>query len=144
MVRIEKLHEQNVKDCLHLKVTEDQDSFVSSFTESLAKAFIYYNQVTPFVIYNGTRVVGFILIRFNPDQNNYFIWQFLIDQHDQGKGYGEKALLQTIDWIRMDPRNQEIVTTYKIGNEKAVNLFNKFGFEQFEKIEDEVNVKLSL
>ena len=145
IVRLEKITEDNYRECLGLKVGEEQTSFVSSNMKSLASAYVYYNRVTPFAIYNDELMVGFMLLRFNEKYNNYFIWQLMIDERYQSKGYGKQALKLAIEWMKKDERCCEIVTTYIEGNEKAKKLYTQLGFQRMNEIEDgEIDMVLSL
>jgi len=145
MVRLEKITEDNYRECLDLKVVEDQTSFVSSNMKSLAKAYVYYNRVTSFAIYDDELMVGFMLLRFNEEYNNYFIWQLMIDERHQSKGYGKQAMLLAIEWMKKDERCHEIVTTYIEGNDQAKKLYIQLGFQRMNEIEDgEIDVVLHI
>jgi diamine N-acetyltransferase len=136
MVRLEKITEDNYRECLDLKVAEHQTSFVSSNMKSLAKAYVYYNRVASFAIYDDELMVGFMLLRFNEEYNNYFIWQLMIDERHQSKGYGKQAMLLAIEWMKKDERCHEIVTTYIEGNDQAKKLYTQLGFQRMNEIED--------
>jgi diamine N-acetyltransferase len=136
MVRLEKITEGNYEECLGLKVAENQTSFVSSNMKSLATAYVYYNRVTPFAIYDDELMVGFMLLRFNEEYNNYFIWQLMIDERHQSKGYGKQAMVLAIEWMKKDERCHEIVTTYIEGNDQAKKLYTQLGFQQMNEIEE--------
>ncbi len=110
MVRLEKITEDNYRACFALKVAENQTNFVSSNILSLAKAYVFYDIVLPFAIYN--------------------------DKKYQSKGYGKQAMKLAIEWMKKDDRCQEIVTTYKIGNEHAKKLYTQLGFHQMGEVED--------
>ncbi|MCM0648898.1 GNAT family N-acetyltransferase [Clostridium swellfunianum] len=135
MVSLEKITPNNYRECLNLKVTEEQKHFVSPNVLSLAKAYVY-DDVVPFAIYNESLMVGFIMIRFNKEQNNSFIWQFMIDEKYQSKGYGSKALGLAIEWMKKNSRCHEIVTTYIDANDKAKKLYEKYGFQQMGELTD--------
>lgn len=130
MVTLEKITEDNYRDCLDLKVAENQTSFVASNILSLAKAYVFYEIVSPLAIYNDDIMVGFMLLRFNKEYSNYFIWQLMIDERYQSKGYGKQAMNLAIEWMKKDNRCHEIVTTYKVGNEHAKKLYTQLGFQQ--------------
>lgn len=145
MVSLEKITENNYRDCFNLKVTEHQTKFVSTPITSLAKAYVFYDIITPFSIYNDDVMVGFMLLRFNVEYDNYFIWQLLIDEKYQHKGYGKEALKLAIEWMKKDVRCKNITTTYIIGNEHAKNLYTQLGFERMNDIEDgEIDLILHL
>ena len=136
MVKLKKITDDNYRECLKLKVSEAQSKLVSSTTLSLAKAYVFHDIVTPFAIYKDDLMVGFIMMRFNEEYNNYFIWQFMIDERYQCKGYGKQALKLAIEWMKKDKRCHEIVTTYIEGNENVKKLYTQFGFEQMGEAHD--------
>lgn len=143
MILLEKITKENYRACLNLKVSEDQKYFVSSTTDSLAKAYVFYDIVTPFAIYNDDEMVGFMMLRLNEEFNNYFIWQFMIDEKHQGKGYGTQAMNTAIEWMKKDQRCHEIVLTYMEGNEQAKKLYTGLGFEQMsETLDGEIDMVL--
>ncbi|XMB85253.1 GNAT family N-acetyltransferase [Mycoplasmatota bacterium WC44] len=137
MIRLVKVNESNYKDCLKLKVFDNQTKFVSNVAVSLANAYVYYEIVKPYAIYDNDQMIGFILLRYNEEYRNYFIWQFLIDEKHQSKGYGTQALNVAIDLMKSDSRCSEIVTTYKLGNERIKKIYEKLGFIQLGEIQDD-------
>jgi diamine N-acetyltransferase len=145
MVSLEKIKPDNYRECLNLNVAEEQRCFVSPNVLSLAKAYVFYDNVTPFAIYDGSLMVGFIMLRFNKEYDNYFIWQFMIDEKYQSKGYGDQALVLAIEWMKKDSRCREIVTTYIVGNNKVKKLYEKHGFQQMGELADgEVDMVLHI
>lgn len=137
MVRLGTITPNNYRECLDLKVSEEQNSFVSANDLSLAKAYVFYDIVKPFAIYDDNIMIGFIMLRFNKEYNNYFIWQFMIDETYQSKGYGKQTLDLVIDWVKTNSSCNDIVTTYIAGNYKAKRLYEKLGFVEFGKSEDD-------
>lgn len=142
MIRLEKITEDNYRECLNLKVSEGQADFVSTNTLSLAKAYVFYDRVTPFAIYNDDTMVGFIMLR--REQKGYFIWQFMIDERYQSRGYGKLAMNQAMEWMKKDRNCHEIYLTYKEGNDRAEKLYASFGFQQWSRDEEynEINMVL--
>ncbi|MTI49922.1 GNAT family N-acetyltransferase [Sporosalibacterium faouarense] len=137
MISLKKITEDNYKECLELSVAENQKSFVSSIENSLAKAYVFSNIVTPFAIYSDETMVGFILLRFNEEYSNYFIWQFMIDEKYQGRGFGKQSMIVAIEWMKQDKRCDSIVIAYIKGNDRAEKLYTKLGFQQMNEVEDQ-------
>lgn len=144
MIRLEKVTEDNYRDCLELKVAENQNQFVSSNMLSLSKAYVYYHIVTPYVIYNDDMMIGFMMLR--KEDNGYFIWQFMIDERYQSKGYGKQAMKQAIEWMKQDEKCHEVFLTYKEGNEYARKLYIQLGFQPVSKVDEynEINMVMHL
>lgn len=144
MISLEKITADNYRTCIELKVREDQKSFVTSNMYSLAKAYVFYDIATTFAIYNDDEMVGFMLLKFNEENRYYFVWQLMIDERYQGKGYGKQAMKLAIEWMKSDERCSKILTTYIVGNDSARNLYTKLGFKQMgEDAEDEIDMVLN-
>ena len=105
MLRLEKIHGQNVWDILKLKVAENQRHFVSSNDRSIIEAYTTIagnGYVFPFGIYENDTPIGFIMIGFGTDDywddapfvaaGNYNLWRLMIDEKYQNKGYGREAV----------------------------------------------------
>ncbi|MGL4337215.1 MAG: GNAT family N-acetyltransferase [Turicibacter sp.] len=144
MIHLEPINASNYKECCRLKVSETQKDFVGENAESLAKAYVFYDTVTPLAIYWEKQMIGFILIRFNPSNQNYFLWEFMIDSAHQSKGYGRLALNSLIQYIKYKEDSRSIVTTYKMENEWAKKLYESAGFEFLDICEEENEVNLIL
>ena len=144
MVTLQNISEDNYRECLNIKVSENQKKFISEVSICLSKAYVFYDTVKPFAICNNDIVVGFIMVRFNEKINNYFIWQFMIDEKYQGKGYGRKALELIIKWIKENKDGKEITTTYIEGNSVVRDLYKSFGFKEFNNEDGEVDMILHI
>ena len=97
MIKLEEITADNVEDVLKLKVSKNQENFVSTPAYSLAQAYVYRNNAYPFAIYADDTLVGFIMFGFYESRNQYTLWKFLIDEKYQNKGYGKMALLLDIE-----------------------------------------------
>lgn len=69
-----------------------QETYVSHPIRSLAQAYVYYSQCTPFGIYAGDKMVGYVMVIYDYDEETYNIWHMMIDSAFQGKGYGQGHL----------------------------------------------------
>jgi len=160
MLRLEKIHGQNVWDILRLKVAESQRHFVSSNDRSIIEA---YTTITgngyafPFGIYDDDIPVGFLMIGFSTDDywddappvaaDNYNLWRLMIDEKYQNRGYGRAAVKLALDFINTLPcgKAEYCWLSYKPENEVARRLYQSFGFEETgEKDCDELIAVLKL
>ena len=144
MVNIKVVDESNYKACFNIKVKDEQEKFITNPIECLAKAYVYREFVYPFAIYNDDLVIGFVMIRFNKEFNNYFIWQFMIDEKYQGKGYGKQSMNRVLEWIKCDGKSNEVVITYIEGDDIAKNLYTSLGFKEFQNFDGEVDKILTV
>ena len=90
MVTIKEITTDNIDDVLALKVRDDQKSFVITNAESLAKAYVYSKTAYPFAVYEEETLVGFIMMGYYEVKGYYTLWEFMIDQKYQNKGYGKR------------------------------------------------------
>ena len=101
------INEENREAVLALSVREDQP-FVASNKASLRQ----YEEAEaeapgvarPFAIYADGRLVGFCMFVFDPEEEDeddrYWLWRFMIDKNEQGKGYGQAALQEIIKYFK--------------------------------------------
>ena len=58
-IELRRIDESNFIDCFNLKLKKEQERFVSHPIRSLAQAYVYYKQCTPFgVVADGEMVIG--------------------------------------------------------------------------------------
>ena len=143
MLRLEKIHGQNVWDILKLKVAENQRHFVSSNDRSIIEAYTAIagnGYAFPFGIYENDTPVGFLMIGFGTDDywddappvaaDNYNLWRLMIDEKYQNKGYGREAVRLALEFIKTLPcGNAEYCwLSYEPDNDVARHLYHSFGF----------------
>jgi len=141
---LKKVDESNFIECFNLKLGDGQDKFVSHPIRSLAQAYVYYNQCTPFVIYKSTIIVGYVMVIYDYDEETYNIWHLMIDEKYQGKGYGTKAVKLCIDYIKSRPfgKSNDIILTCSIENSHGMHIYEKLGFIDTNQRDDEFIMKL--
>ena len=66
-VTLRKIDESNFLDAFHLTLAPGQEAFVSHPIRSLAQAYVYYRQCTPFGIYHGDTMVGYVMVIYDYD-----------------------------------------------------------------------------
>ena len=143
MLRLEKVHGQNVWDILRLKVAENQRHFVSNNDRSIIEAYTTIagnGYAFPFGIYDDDTPVGFLMIGFGTDDywdnappvatDNYNLWRLMIDEKYQNKGYGRESVKLALDFINTLPcgKAEYCWLSYEPENEVARRLYHSFGF----------------
>ena len=128
MVQLREITKDNLEDILDLQISEEQGKFVSSTAHSLAQAYVYKGKAFPFAIYASEVLVGFIMMGYYEERNQYTLWKFLIDKAHQNKGYGRAALVQGIAYLRDKFGVKEVYTGVLLGNEVAKRLYASVGF----------------
>ncbi|QWU45355.1 MULTISPECIES: GNAT family N-acetyltransferase [Bacillus] len=134
-VQLKVVTRENWEDALKLQVKEDQRKFVPTVAVSLAKVYIKPDgenvEYIPFAIYDGDTMVGFIMhavVRETSDM--YWINGFIIDQKQQGNGYGKAALQESIYLIKNKFKAcKEIRLTVHKDNISAKKLYERYDFQ---------------
>ena len=143
MINLKKITEENLIQAFNLKLAKDQEKFVSHPIRSLAQVYVYREQCQPFGIYDDDEMVGYVMVIYDYDIPEYDIWHMMIDEAKQGKGYGRKALMQVLDYIRTKPfgDSDRIALTCSKKNTVALNLYRQIGFIE-SGIEDDGEIEL--
>ena len=146
-IALRRIDESNFLDAFRLEPVEGQESFVSHPIRSLAQAYVYYHQCTPFGIYAGEVMVGYVMVIYDFDTGEYNLWHLMIDKKHQGQGYGKQAVLACLDYIRQEPfgSGNTVVLTCHEHNTAAIALYKSLGFlETGFRDEEEIEMKLTL
>ncbi len=146
-ITLKRIDESNFIECFNLELGKGQEDYVSHPIRSLAQAYVYYAQCIPFGIYNAEKMVGYVMLIYDYDEEAYNIWHMMIDESEQGKGYGENAMRRLLELIREKPfgKSDIVLLTCKPRNLQAYNLYKKLGFEETGRSdEDEVELKILL
>ena len=129
-IQLKQIDENNFIDAFNLQLGDGQDAFVSHPIRSLAQAYVYRTQCTPLGIYAGDRMVGYVMVIYDYDEEVYNIWHMMIDRAEQGRGYGKAAFAAVLDYIRTKPfgKSGRILLTCNRENPAALGLYKFFGF----------------
>lgn len=149
MIHLEKIDPKNVWDVIDLKLKREQKNFVCSNSISIIQAYTAREtkcSAFPFAVYNGKKVVGFLMVCYNEGAfyefykkvppsalvNNYSICRIMIDKRYQGRGYGKETIKLALDFIRTWPcgKAEYCEISYEPENEVAKKLYQSFGFEE--------------
>ena len=90
-------------------------------------------------------MVGYVMVIYDYDIQEYDIWHMMIDISKQGKGYGKAALELVMDYIKTKPfgSSDRVALTCSKDNSAALELYRKMGFEET-GVEDEDEIELSM
>ena len=114
---------------------------------SLAQAYVYRNQCSPFGIYDEGKMVGYVMVIYDYDVPEYDIWHMMIDASMQGQGLGSRALDLVLDYIRTKPfgGSSRVALTCNKLNPVARKLYESKGFAATGvENEDEIELALTL
>ena len=136
-ITLQPITRDNWRQCVRLSVSEAQKDFVASNVQSLAQA-AYETNLTPLAAYDGEMMVGFTMYTHEPnDDGHFWIMRVLIDQAQQGKGYGRALMVQVIARMRTLPACTEIYLDYHKQNPHAKQLYASLGFVEVPEMEQE-------
>ncbi|MBQ3850230.1 MAG: GNAT family N-acetyltransferase [Clostridia bacterium] len=133
-ITLRPITDENREAVIALSVREDQP-FVATNEYSLREAAEteakYPGVARPFAIYADEKLVGFCMFAVDPDEEDeddrYYLWRFMIDQNEQGKGYGQAALAEIIRYFRNLGAERLLLST-KLENERGLHVYHKAGF----------------
>ncbi|MBO6065641.1 MAG: GNAT family N-acetyltransferase [Lachnospiraceae bacterium] len=98
------LSEENLGQCLSLKVSKEQAQYISSVEDSLRAAEKEGSIARPFAICADGKTIGFTVLvldeAYEDPNDRYWLWKFMIDESFQGKGYGTAALQEVIRYLK--------------------------------------------
>ena len=124
----------NYFQVLELKISPEQEAakFVAPVVRSLADAWYYRDEgiTYPKAIYAKDDLVGFIMYDLDPEEQQVFIWRFLIDQRYQGKGYGRQTIEAVLAMAKEQAQITKVVADYVDGNEPMKKILLDLGFEE--------------
>ena len=144
-ITLRPIDESNFIDAFNLQLADGQEKFVSHPVRSLAQAYVYRDQCTPFGIYADSTMAGYVMVIYDYDIPEYDIWHMMIDEAEQGKGYGSAAMALVLDYIKAKPfgSSDRVALTCNKENENASALYQKLGFAPT-GVEDEDEIEMAL
>ena len=133
-IELRPVDDTNREAVLALSVREDQP-FVAPNDVSLRQAAEtnekYPGVARPFGIYADEKLVGFCMFVFAPqaedEDDRYWLWRFMIDQSEQGKGYGQAALAEIVRYFKKNGADRLFLST-EPENERGLHIYHKAGF----------------
>ena len=136
LVELRHIDEFDREAVLKLSVREDQP-FVAPNDVSLRQAdeanAEHPGYARPFAIYTGDKLVGFCMFSFDPEEEDpserYWLWRFMIDQNEQGKGYGQAALREIIKYFKDNGADRLYLST-EPENACGLHIYHKAGFRE--------------
>jgi diamine N-acetyltransferase len=125
-------------------LTEPKKDHVAPNDFSLAQA--HFNPHAWFrAIYAGKAPVGFVMMVDNDQEQEYFVWRFMIAGPYHGRGYGRQAIERLVEYVRTRPGARELLVSCTQGDGSPEGFYVKCGFEPTgDKMGNEVVLRLTL
>ena len=128
-----------------LGVSETQKLYVANATTILARAYAYRNaRSEAFFVYDDETPVGMGLYHDEDSLNAYIFSELFIDEHFQRKGYGKAATQLVLERMKNDGKYSKVILCYVKGNDAAKALYERFGFLETDRDEDEIIMEAML
>ena len=128
-VSLREITEGTVRTICDLKVDDSQQKFVAPNAVSIAQA--YFSDKAWFrAIYADESPVGFIMLEKDTEKPEYFLWRMMVDDKYQRMGFGYKAMILLIDYVKTLPDATELFTSCVPGDGSPEGFYRKLGFER--------------
>lgn len=118
---------KNWQACTKLELKPNQKDFIPSNLYSIAEAQFYPNANSK-AIYADKELVGYVLYGQDLETKAWRLFRLMIDQSQQGKGYGRKAVQLVIQSLPKSAKNLSL--SYNPANQAAAKLYKSLGFEE--------------
>jgi diamine N-acetyltransferase len=127
IVSLREVTAETVRTICRLEVSEEQKHFVAPNAISIAQA--YFEPKAWFrAIYADEIPVGFLMLYDNPDEAEYFLWRYMVDERYQKLGYGKRAMDLLLDYVRSRPGAKELTLSCHPGEEGPEPFYRHYGF----------------
>ena len=134
-IELRELTRDNLRAVLNLSVSPQQQKFVATNAHSIAEA--HFDPAAWFrAIYAGEVPVGFVMLSMVPADGMYYVWRFMIDQAQQRKGYGRRAMELVIEHVRRQPNATRLLLSFVPGDGGPEAFYTRLGFHRTGEEED--------
>lgn len=127
-VTLREVTRETLYDIFRLKVSPEQEGFVSPNEISISEAHFSPDVAWFRAIYSGDTPAGFVMLRDEPAKAYYYLWRFMIDARYQGTGVGRRALELVLDHVRTRPGATALMTSVVKGEGGPGPFYEKLGF----------------
>lgn len=145
-VSLREITADSVRDICRLTdtLTPPKKYMVAPNAVSLAQA-LFEEHAWYRAIYAGDTPVGFVMLYENPDEEEYFLWRYMIAEPHHGQGFGRRGLELVVDHVRGLPGARVLETSCGQGPGSPEDFYQKVGFARNGKmLGQEVGLSLAL
>lgn len=144
IVSFREVTAETVRLICRLDVSEAQKHFVAPNAVSIAQA--YFEPKAWFrAIYADETPVGFMMLYDDPDETNYFLWRYMVDEHYQKMGFGKRAMDLLMEYVRSRPGAHELRLSCHPGEDGPEPFYRRYGFALTGKmLENEAEMRIDL
>lgn len=134
-ITLREITADTVRAICALEVAPEQRGYVAPNAVSIAQAH-FEPRAWLRAIYAGEEPVGFAMLWENTDDQEYYLWRFMIAAEQQGKGYGRRALDLVVEQVRGLPGATELRTSYVPGEAGPRDFYLRYGFEETGEVDE--------
>jgi GNAT superfamily N-acetyltransferase len=127
--KLERYNQSNGWYAMQLSVAADQKHFVLDAKASLAYALMKPKVRKAYVLIEGMRAVGLMVLTMNAKEYFYNVDVLLVDQKYQNRGYGKIMLKQGLDILKKKGA-KKIEIGVNRRNVAAIKLYRSLGFKE--------------
>ena len=132
-ISVREITKDTVISIVKLEVSEEQNAFVAPNAISFSQALFQQDEAWFRGIYAGDEPVGFAMFSLEEGEPQAYLWRYMIDHRQQGKGYGRRALELLIEEMRSRGHSGVLLSFVdKPGSPEP--FYAKLGFERTGKI----------
>jgi GNAT superfamily N-acetyltransferase len=132
VVSLQPVSEANRAAVLALRVTPEQERFVSDVAGSMTEAADEPDgRAIQWALCAGETPVGFVMVSDDvggPDYFPQYLWKLLIDHRHQRQGYGTAALDLVADFFRGSGAARVMRTSAGQGDGSPIPFYERYGF----------------
>jgi diamine N-acetyltransferase len=143
-VHLRRVDPDNVRAACNLELEPEQARFVAPVSVSLAEAYAQPHIAWPRLVYDGDRLVGFVMAYLDEEAEDFFLWRLNIARGHQRKGYGRFA----VEEVAREAHRRgatELRSSYVPGADGPAGFYDRLGFEHTGEIDEgELVVRLPL
>ncbi len=121
--------EQNYWDAMSLAVAESQQSFVLDAKTSLCYALARRRVRRPYVLLEGRRAVGLLVLAIDKERSYYNVDVLLVDRRYQNRGFGRIMLAKCLEILKSNGAKRIEIGVSRF-NGAAQRLYSSMGFER--------------
>jgi diamine N-acetyltransferase len=70
------------------------------------------------------------MLYIDHDAPKYYLWRLMVDEQHQKKGFALLAMHQVIDFVRSQPKAEELLVSYVPGEGSPKGFYDKLGFTE--------------
>ena len=149
-ITLREITDENAQSVLAVRITPEQERFVTTVADSLAEAAAHPEGNPWFrAVYADERPVGFVMLSWDveprlPDiRGPWFLWKLIIDHRQQGRGHGREVVRQVVELVRGEGAT-ELLTSHVPGEGGPAGFYARLGFVPNGELDPDGEIVLSL